>query len=532
MRLSARKRLLAALLLLAVSALLYFPWRNNPLVFDDANILKSTALYDYAEVPFSLTPRQFPYFTLGFENVVSNGSLQVSRCVTLVLHAVNGLLLFMLGYQLFGRVISERRALIVALGVALFFVAHPVAVYAAGYLVQRTVLFATLFLLLSALQLDRALLDKSWLRAGVAGVCFGLSVLSKEHALTGFIAVAGLLFLHRPLMGLGRGRVILSFFVTALPFALWVTSLKLGFVAVAYEPDAQALMSAVGFPDKGSAIGNWVLSASLQCLFFFRYFAAWCWPNPSGLTIDIRPDIDFLSNSPWIILGPVCFIVLAGVTVFALLSKRVRPELKLAAFGLLWAGSLFLVELSTVRFQEAVVLYRSYLWAPGFLLAIAGVVSLVSTRLMVATFAVAAALAAPLAWGRLSTFSDELVLWQEAAQKLPQPDTPGAMRIHYNMGIFYARAKQMDAALKEFDWVISKDPQSFHGYWGRSAIYLSQGDVTRAIGDLQMVIQLKPAFGMAYFQLGGVLKSLGRKEESDLAFSQSERLGVPHVEFK
>jgi hypothetical protein len=326
MELRMKKWVLLALVL--ISATLYFPWRNNPLIFDDLHILKSTELFDYAINPFSILPRHFPYFTLGFENVLSHGDFSVSRCVSLVLHAINSYLLFLLGNALLKRMVSPKRAFFSALGIAVIFVIHPVAVYAVAYLIQRTILFATFFLLLSALQFDKALSDRSCPRAMVAGLCFGFAVLSKEHALGGLIVVMGILLINPGAVAGNRRAVVLSFLATALPFALWVASLKLGMVATAYEPDAQDIISAVDFPDMGSALGNWAFSASLQCLFFFRYLGFWYWPDPSGMSIDIRPDFPHLAHFPWLALGPVVFLGLAGIVVYFLWSKKYQADLE------------------------------------------------------------------------------------------------------------------------------------------------------------------------------------------------------------
>jgi tetratricopeptide (TPR) repeat protein len=270
----------------------------------------------------------------------------------------------------------------------------------------------------------------------------------------------------------------------------------------------------------------------LQSLFFFRYMGSWYGPDPAALSIDVRPDFSHLSTLPWVAIGPIAFTTLVATLVFVSVSKKARPAFKLMAFGFFWAVSLFLIELSTVRFQEAVVLYRSYLWAPGFLLALAGLLSLISLRWVLGLAILAVALLVPLSWGRLEVFSSELALWREAEQKLPQATTPGAVRIHYNLGIFYAKAKQTDRALNEFEWVIAQDARAFQGYWGRSAIYMQDGQMEMAVDDLATVIRLKPDYGMAYFQLGAVLKHLGRREESELAFLQAEKLGVPRVVFK
>ncbi len=524
--------LLLALLLTALSAAVYAPWLDNPLVFDDRNLLKSVSLLDYAQVPFSFNTRQFPYFTLGFEYVVSNGNLHVSRSVALVLHALNGFMLYLLAQRLFARALTPRRAVITALSVAAIFVVHPVAVYGVAYLVQRTILFATFFLLLSALQFDQALSERSWRRALFAGVCFGAAAMAKEHAVTGLVSVMGLVWLHKPANGSRRAPMITAFLATALPCALFVVSQRLGYLGNAYEPNAQALISAAGFPDAGSRLGNWMLSAALQCLFFFRYLGLWWWPNPAGMSIDIRPDFSRLAHFPWLLIGPVALAALAGAVGFALAAQRARPELKLTAYGLLWALGLFLIEPATVRFQEAIVLYRSYLWAPGFLLALAGLVSLIPARLAAALATVALLAVLPVTWGRLDSFSAELKLWQEAASKLSQPDSAGAIRIHYNLGTFYLHTGKQQQALDEFDWVIRQDPQSFEGFFMRGWVRASRNELLLAVEDLQTVTRLNPDFGIAHLQLGLALSRLGKTEESHAALARAEALGMPHVDVK
>jgi len=527
-----RYLVLVALLLLCASAVLYLPWRNNPLVFDDPNILSSPALGDYAQRPLSLAPRQFPYFTLGFEHVVSGGNLLVSRYVNICVHAANAFLLFMLSLRLLGRMLSAQRAFIAAAILALIFAVHPVAVYGVGYLVQRTILLATFFLLASAWQFDKALADRSWLRGLWAGLCFAMAVFSKEHAITGFIGILGIVLLHKSVAWRSQATVAASFLAIVLPCVLWVASLKLGLVAIAYEPDAQDLISAVGFPDAGTRLGNWALSAALQCQLFFRYLGLWWWPNPQGMGIDLRPDINAMAQLPNLIAGPAAFVMLTGFVVYVLISQRFKRLIQFIAFGLLWALSLFLVELSTVRFQEPLVLYRSYLWAPGLLLAGMGFISLVRGRVALALAFVAVLALGPIAWGRLHTFSNELALWEEAQAKLPQPTSAGAIRIHYNRGVQRQRIGQIAGALEDFEWVIAQDPNLFQGYWARSSVRLMQNDMQGAVADLQTVIRLKPEFAEAYFRLGWVLKRQGQKAASEIAFGQAKALGMPILEFK
>ncbi|EFK97765.1 hypothetical protein LDC_0180 [sediment metagenome] len=65
---------------------------------------------------------------------------------------------------------------------ALVFVMHPVAVYGAAYLIQRTILLATLFSLLSWLCVLRGLEERKPLWLWLSVLCYVDAVLSKEHA--------------------------------------------------------------------------------------------------------------------------------------------------------------------------------------------------------------------------------------------------------------------------------------------------------------------------------------------------------------
>lgn len=538
---------LALLLILSASAALYAPWIDNPLVFDDIPIMKSPRLGDYAIRPFSLEPRQFPYFTLGFEQVISNGNLHVSRYVTLILHGLNGFLLFTLGRRLLARFTEPSEAFIIALGIGLLFVSHPVAVYGAGYIVQRTIIFATLFLLLSAIQYDKALEKKSWGRALIAGLCYGAAAMSKEHAVTGLICVLGLSILRCPYPEKSAWQVLNGFIAVSFPVATWIVFTKFGILGTAYEPDVVGIISSDGFPEAASQLGNWALSAAFQCVFFFRYLASWLWPNPAAMSIDIRPDLLDLSQGPWIFIGPAAFATLVAAAIFILLSRKLNSHLRLASYGLLWCSSLFFVELSAVRFQEPVVLYRSYLWAAGFLLIMASVVSAIKirhpiTRLPQAgiaskaiLFSIAIAISAPIARERLSLFSSESGLWDEAEQKLSKPGLPGSSRIKYNRGMFLLKEGALDKALEEFEWIISHDPNFVYAYWGRADIMLAKGDLNGAISELSQVIKLHPNqrdLGMTYFKLALALRKSGRIEESQSAFAEAEARGMPHTKFE
>jgi tetratricopeptide (TPR) repeat protein len=499
---SQRQPFFALLLILAASAGLYLPWIDNPLVFDDPNLLKSPALSDFAIVPFSLRyPRQFPYFTLGMEHVLSNGNLHVSRYVALVLHGLNGFLLFVLSRRLLSTITEPSKAALLAFAVGLLFVVHPVSVYAAGYLIQRTILFATFFLLLSAIQFDKALTEGSWYRAAFAGLCYGMAAISKEHAMPGFLAVAMLFFLRDSSTRPTLHQPLRVFLAVSIPIAAWITLIKLGYVATAYEPDVSEVISSSGIPDMGSRLGNWALSAALQCGFFFRYIGFWLWPSPAGMSIDIRPDFASLVTSPWLVIGPAALFLTTLVAFRVLTSKHTSLRWRLVAYCLTWPLVLFIVEVSAVRFQEAIVLYRSYLWAPGLMISASVMASKLSKRSTALILLILATLFSLLNQQILTTMSNNLLLWQDALNKAPKIQSVDIARIHYNIGQEFLHNNQITKAEAEFNWIIDNHPNIAAGYLGRSIISSHKKETKKAIQDLETVVKLDPSIGIAHLRL-------------------------------
>ena len=69
-----------------IVALLYLPFSDSPAVFDDLNIITNLAAFDYAQHFFSRYTRTFPYFSIGFVQVLSGSDLVWNRYVNVVLH--------------------------------------------------------------------------------------------------------------------------------------------------------------------------------------------------------------------------------------------------------------------------------------------------------------------------------------------------------------------------------------------------------------------------------------------------------------
>ena len=123
----------------------YIPFLNNPLVFDDFAIF-GAAIDHYANTWFRLDLRWFPYATFGVTWVFFGEDPPAFRLQNLLLHGMNVLLLLLVlrvWIKLF--IIDVSKEKIANWGAwlgALVFACHPLAVYGVGYLIQRSILIS------------------------------------------------------------------------------------------------------------------------------------------------------------------------------------------------------------------------------------------------------------------------------------------------------------------------------------------------------------------------------------------------------
>src|SRR5260221_3999462 len=177
---------ISASLVAGLACALYWPFLGSPRVFDDWVFFSGQNFSYYATHPFGLELRLPPYFSLAVTEV-EIGGMFAHRIVSLAIHIACALTIYKLIYDLL-RVPANRpesasganAAAWAFIGAALFAI-HPLAVYGAGYLVQRTILFATLFSLLSIVLFVRGLARGSHADAITAGLIDLTALLSPGH---------------------------------------------------------------------------------------------------------------------------------------------------------------------------------------------------------------------------------------------------------------------------------------------------------------------------------------------------------------
>lgn len=172
-----------------LTGFLYWPFLSNGLIFDDHGLFLNGAVYDFAQVIFDLRPRTFPYFTLGFVKVLNSG-LEANRIFSLAIHILCTWLLYLLLFALLKQTLyfssksdelqqTDTHIIVVPFFCVTWFAIHPIAVYGAGYLAQRTILFATLFSLLSVWFFCRAFAKNRAIDIVTAALFYSIAVFSK-----------------------------------------------------------------------------------------------------------------------------------------------------------------------------------------------------------------------------------------------------------------------------------------------------------------------------------------------------------------
>ena len=510
--------------LLALVALIYLPFLGSPFVFDDLHFFSGNTPSNFAHSQFHFDLRWLPYASLGWTWALFLDAPHFFHLGNTLLHAANVLLIFFLLRQLIRLTAPANQKIHHSewgawLG-ALIFACNPVAVYAVGYVIQRSILMATLFTLAMQLAYLHGLVSgqKRWLALSL--LFYFIAVFSKEHSLMApAIVIATTILLRsqthadwRALWAAWLGYLIIGIFV--------VLRVK-GVFGTAYEHDAAMLFEQQEIAESRTALH--LLSVVTQAGLFFKYLFLWWLPNPAWMSADMRET--FASSWPvWQSWLKVASFMLYGALASKLLLRR--GQMGLIGLALLYPWLLFIVEFSSIRVQEPFVLYRSYLWIPGMLLLIPLLVEILPNRKKVmAALTVTTLLLVPLSWNRLWVFADSYRLWNDAALLLKNEHTPGGARIYYNRGNAELTAKQWPEAIADYQRVLVINPKIEQAHLNIGVAHFNQKQYTEAIAAFNQAIALNQTYALAYFGKGMALKRLNSDIAAKEAMVESCKFG-------
>lgn len=503
-------------------ALVYLPFLNSPFFFDDIHFFNRAVQY-YAAAGFHLDLRWFPYASLGWTATVFSDVVPIFFHVgNALIHFGSVLLLYLLLRDIAMAVLPDAAVLPIQRGAvlaALLFAVHPVAVYAVGYVVQRSILMATFFGLLMCWAHLRGIVSgrRRWLLVAVAA--YFLACFSKEHSVLLPLVLAAQAILLR---GQNRLPGLASFAaaVGCLGIFLLVVLRARGVFGSPYEAMASTLFEQQGIVAATPALH--LLSVLTQAGLFFKYLFLWAFPNPAWMSVDMREQFisDWSAWRGW--LGALAYLAY-GLLAFRWLWRG--GERGLVGFALLYPWLLFPIEFSSIRVQEPFVLYRSYLWAPGLFLLILLLSHRFPSRRTGVALMMAILLLVPLAWNRLWVMADKFRMWDDAASLLQDERVPGADRIFFNRGQAEAAAQQWDNAALDFERAVALSPQFAPIHIQLGQAYARLGRHEAALREFDQALELDPKEDRVYYLKAVELQHLGRKAESVIWMKKSCETG-------
>lgn len=392
--------LLLAALIGAVFAI-YYQSFDNPLIFDSEiveslspkeSIPLTKGLNGWGEILFNKTHDSFSISRDLTTTTFSSISLGVygQNVLNVLIHAINSLLLYLLISRFYSKSTSYF--------IALFFAVNPAAIYSVAYLIQRSQLLMMMFGLLQCLFYLSALKSKNWLSPlffAFSLFCFKMVCFSKGNGVVFFAAYPLLSFVypkewHKSLSYMGLMLVI---GVALIPQVLG--EIKFVDNEEYYKSTIEASCSV--FLDKSHLF---LRSVFTQCGLYFQYLVHWFLPLPSS--IDMKTEF---TGNHWNLLGFLSFIIV-GIVLLALKTTR------LLGLGVLLSVCFFVPELSRTRIGEIFVLYRSYIWSLGYMIAFGWGIDRVKKKIVLAPILLVMACVTFLS---LKQFDSESKAWVHAA---------------------------------------------------------------------------------------------------------------------
>ena len=489
-------------LVLAAAVLgIYLPGWNHGLVFDDLRLNDDAIFGRYGSL-LDFKQRMLSYGSFVWIDALTGSRWGLQRLLNIALHlgAVAALYALVRELLLHTRFPEEfeahphfglSRLAAARVAVALFAV-NPVAVYAVAYLVQRSIVMATLFAALACWAFVRGVVSGRLLWHGLALLAYVAAVLSKEHAIM-VAAMAVPLYIHvrRPgwktIAALSGAVLLLLVLASAVFFSVY------GHL-VGTLIDQRSIDFAVQLEQMrpGITAHMYPLSVLNEAALFFAYGLLWFLPNVAWMSIDLRPAFPLSYAAFPQVLGAVGYVALLGGALWAVLRRQ--GVASLVGVALLFPLLLFMTEFATVWVQDPFVLYRSYLWAMGFPILLAVALTGFRPRTIYLLGLVVGIVFSLLAFERVLSLQDESTAWGDAAEKIDRQapaNAVGRWRPFLNLG----------------------------------AQHLDQGLLQEAQTDLATAEALGALQGSARFNMGVALQQQQKHTEALAAFAEAEKRG-------
>ena len=451
--------LFGAFVLAAVLAI-YLPGWNHELLFDDLRLTDGAIFGNYGSL-LTFKQRMLSYGSFIWVDLLAGPGWWKQRLVNVGLHLATVAALYALVRDLLERTrfpedfesqphFGMSRKAAVQVGVALFAV-NPMAVYAVAYLVQRSIVMATLFSVLACWCFVRGLSGRGVAWYGLALLSYVAAVLSKEHAVM-VAAMAVPLYIHvrRPSW---KTVATIAGASTALIAVAAVVFFGIYGDLIGKLFDQRSLDFAQQLERLSPGITQrmYPLSILNEAALFFAYGFLWFAPNVMWMSVDMRPAFPLSYMAFPQVLGIVGYMGLWIAALWAVLRRR--GALSLAGVALMFPLLLYATEFATVWVQDPFVLYRSYLWAVAVPVLVAIVLTGFQPKTIYVIGCAIGLVFTVLAFERVQSLRDDHTAWGDAAEKIDlkaPANAVGRWRPFLNLGAYHLDRGSLGEAQRSF----------------------------------------------------------------------------------
>lgn len=488
-------------LVLAAVLGIYLPGWNHELLFDDLRLSDGAIFGNYGSL-LTFKQRMLSYGSFIWVDSLVGAGWWKQRLVNVALHLATVAALYALVRDLLERTrfpqdfeaqphFEPSRKAAVQVGVALFAV-NPMAVYAVAYLVQRSIVMATLFAVLACWCFVQALSGRGWQWYALALMSYMAAILSKEHAvMTAAIAVPLYIHVRRP-----SWKIVLSMAGASAAVVIVAAAVFFGiygeFVGKLFDQRSVDFAQQLEQMSPGITQRMYPLSVLNEAALFFAYGFLWFVPNVLWMSVDLRPPFPLSYTSFPHVLGIFGYLGLWGAALWAVLSRR--GALSLAGVALSFPLLLYATEFATVWVQDPFVLYRSYLWAIAVPILAAIILTGFQPKTIYIIGCTLVLVFGVLAFERVQSLSDDHTAWGDAAEKIDQKapaNAVGRWRPFLNLG----------------------------------AYHLDRGSIAEAQRNFVTAEALGALRGSARFNIGVALQQQKKHSEALAAFAEAEKQG-------
>ncbi len=488
---------LALYLALAIwTSALYFPSLSNLFAYDDEpqivrnpalRTFGATAAYFHQPVDFSEEfgsdfgsfYRPLFWLSLFADRAAWDLNPVGFHATNVVLHLMNGILVFLLFRQLLGQSLAFISALL--------WLSLPIHTEVVAWISGRGLSLSTLFVLL-AVSGTANYMEGSGIFAGLLVAFSTLAALLSHEAGIVVLPLVLLTAAYQSRHERSKGAILVTFACTAVPLGLYLL-----FRTLWFGPPVENL----------GTLSDILLWAPVT-------FAKYLWWSIYPLTMSVERSTELAGVSPtsWIYI--FAWLTLGCMGALLVRFGRVVPTL---ALGILW------ILLALVPFLHILPLYQSvaeryvYMASIGTVLVISTLLHAVRTRFQLPAWTPILAMTLWLALSvaplraRIHNWSGARLLYATSLET-----NPGSHLLNYNLGVEYEHDGESEAAISSYERAIELKPDYVTARLSLANLHIRDNRFPEARQAYRGVLEYSPNHYEAQLNLAAVLLVQGESE--------------------